>query len=247
MAGTRCVVGAAGVGLLASRGFPGIRRSRSSSGTPKLYYYPARGKANFIRVLLAEAGVDFEDVTFEGDLMDAEVRAKFCEDCKQLGGNLTTNLPMLYIDGMYLTQSSAIVMYTARKYGLYPAGLRDAYLVDNLLAAAEDLRSENYRPMAIMGGGEKEKAQYKESVLPVHLSNFARLLGDNPFFCGTRTTCADIAVWEALSTVSCLLPGALDAYPSLKGFVDRVEQRPNVAKYLASEQFQKLWAFPALW
>jgi glutathione S-transferase len=38
----------------------------------------------------------------------------YMEKCRELGGNITTNIPMLYIDGLYLTQSTAILRYVGR-------------------------------------------------------------------------------------------------------------------------------------
>ena len=221
----------------------GPRRS-SSSGKPKVYYYPARGKANFIRLIFAEADVEFDDEVF--DMTNEADKAAFLAKVKVMGGHTTTNIPLVYIDGKYLTQTMAITMYLARKYGLYPKDIAGAYRADMLMAAAEDFRTENYKPMPLMGGGAEQKKKYEEEVVPKHLANFARLLGASDYFVGSKLTCADLCVWETLSTANCLVPGVLDKHPTLKAFHDRVLERPRIAKYVASEQFTKLWAFPAL-
>ena len=66
----------------------------SSSGTPILYYWPARGRGEQIRLIFAEAGVDFVDDTF--DMTSAEAREAFFARCRTLGMNLTTNIPMVF-------------------------------------------------------------------------------------------------------------------------------------------------------
>ena len=66
----------------------------SSSGTPILYYWPARGRGEQIRLIFAEAGVDFVDDTF--DMTSAEAREAFFARCRTLGKNLTTNIPMVF-------------------------------------------------------------------------------------------------------------------------------------------------------
>ena len=87
--------------------------------------------------------MEFEQPAFS--MGDAAAQSAYFADCRSKGGNLTTNVPMLHIDGRYLTQSAAVLTYCARKFGLYPTSLTLAYEVDNLLAAAEDLRSCNYK------------------------------------------------------------------------------------------------------
>jgi hypothetical protein len=56
---------------------------------------------------LAEAGVPFRQPSF--DLGDPVATGEYFQKARELGGNLTTNIPMLYMDGKYLTQSTAIL------------------------------------------------------------------------------------------------------------------------------------------
>ena len=75
----------------------------------------------------------------------------------------------------------------------------------------------------------------------LHLKNFERLLGDNDWFVGKKTSVADMAVYDVLSS-QCLnlIPGCLDAFPKLKAFVERVDALPSIAAYKASDAFKKL-------
>ena len=55
-----------GLGLGLARYLRGLgRRSLSRSRTTTLYYWPATGKAETIRMLLAEGGMPFEESNFE--------------------------------------------------------------------------------------------------------------------------------------------------------------------------------------
>ena len=55
-----------GLGLGLARYLRGLgRRSLSSRSRTTLYYWPATGKAETIRMLLAEGGVPFEECNFE--------------------------------------------------------------------------------------------------------------------------------------------------------------------------------------
>lgn len=129
---------------------------------------------------LAEAGVPFRQPSF--DLGDPVATGEYFQKARELGGNLTTNIPMLYMDGKYLTQSTAILKNVARKCNLYPQSTlwRQTCDVDNLIEAAEDLRAANYKPMAFMGGTADDITKYKETILPKHLQNFARILLGRP-------------------------------------------------------------------
>ena len=165
--------------------WPKLRRrllSSSSASKPALYYWPARGRGEQLRLIFAEAGVDFTDHVF--DMSKPGDKESFFAACAKKGGNSTTNIPMVEIDGQFLTQSSAVLRYLARKYGLYPADddIQACYIVDNLIAAAEDLRGANYKPMAMFGGGAKEKEvkDAKEEKKVSALEFFAPKAGPRP-------------------------------------------------------------------
>ena len=96
-----------------------------------------------VRLVFAEAGIEFVDDSF--DMKSEESKQAFFAKCRGLGGNLTTNIPMVFIDGQYITQSLAVLKYLARKYGLYPSDAQGQYVVDNLIETANDLRSLNYK------------------------------------------------------------------------------------------------------
>ena len=249
----KAVVSAAVTGMVAGYALcklmPTIRRLLANSASmPALYYWPARGRGEQLRLIFAEAGVAFTDYAFDmGKPGDKEA---FFKSCAELGGNCTTNVPMVKIDGQYLTQSSAVLRYLARRYGLYPAeyDLQACYECDNLIAAAEDLRSANYKPMAMFGGGEKEKEAYVKQTLPTHLKNTARLLGKKNYFSGEHVTVADLTFYDVLHVCECQVPGCIlgSAFPTLRDFFLRMEARPGIADWIASEQRKKLFAFPAL-
>jgi len=235
-----------GAGLyIAAKALYKWTKSSVSGQEIELFYWPARGRGEQIRLVLAEAGVTWSQPSF--NMTDEAAKLAYFAKCRELGGNATTNIPMLKIDGHYLTQSHAVLKYAARKFGLYPAGddVYACYLVDNLIAAAEDLRGENYKPMPMFGGGEEQKRHYIDAVLPKHLGNASRLLGEQQYLAGTFSV-ADITWYDVLDVASRQVPGVLDAYPTLKALHARVGARPNIAAWLASEQSKSSFAFPAL-
>lgn len=211
------------------------RKTEGPKHMAKLYYYPAQGRAQQIRYTLAAGGIDWEDVC-------SGPTPKW----QEIGGNLTTNVPMLEMDGKVYTQSSSVLRAVARKAGLYPKDDdHAAYLVDNIIAAVDDFRGAGYKQ--IFGGTAESNADYAAKTQPKHLDNFARLLGDQEFLVGGACTVADLTLYDTLVNFGFnLVPGAEAKYPKLAKFVERVGKLERIAAYKASPKFSTLAAFPAL-
>jgi len=223
----------------------------------KLYYWPATGKAHAIRLCLAEVGVEWEDVVFDKENKDLPVYASatslpthastksytdFCAMCREMGGNFTTNLPMLEVEGKFYTQSHAVYRFVARKTGLYPKRIEDGYVVDNILAHVEDARKASYD--ILFAGGTAQDFLDKTSK---HVANLERLLGDADFFLPDVFTLADILVFDLLHNFyKAQVPTVLEGHPRLSAFYDRVAGRTNIAAYLASEQCARIDKFVQL-
>lgn len=74
----------------------------------KLTYFPVRGRAEFIRMLFAEANVPYE-----------EVNVSF-EDWPKVKPTIPLGqLPFLEVDGKVLYQSETIGKYLAREFGVF--------------------------------------------------------------------------------------------------------------------------------
>jgi len=202
------------------------------------------GRNGQIHICFAEAGVGWEDVHWGREhVKDESKRTAFFQRCRELGGNLTTNVPMLEMNGQFYTQSSAVLRLVARMGGLYPKGVEVEYMLDNIIAAAEDLRSACYRAR----GGPEAKQDFIAKQLPKHLGNFERLLGNNSFFVGGSFSIADASVFDVLHNyVVGQVPGSLTAYPKLAAYHDRIKNRPCIARYLASEQRAALHQIKAI-
>merc|ERR1711957_836677 len=169
----------------------------------------------------------------------------------ELGGNTTTNVPMLETaDGKTYTQSSAVLRYAARKGSLYPADEETAYAVDNMIAAVDDFRTAAYKPIfpALMGAPDAASiADFKDNCIPLHFGNFERILGDKDYFCGDSVTVADMTMFDVLNNFSFnLFPSVKANFEKLSAFYDRIAALPNVSAYMASEKYTALMAFPCL-
>mmetsp|Transcript_22808 Transcript_22808/g.47309 ORF Transcript_22808/g.47309 Transcript_22808/m.47309 type:complete len:255 (-) Transcript_22808:12-776(-) len=212
----------------------------------KLYYWPARGRAEQIRLCMADAGIEFEDVNWGLDnISDQKLKSDFFARCRELGGNLTTNVPMLEVeDGKFYTQSTAIIRYIGRKTGAYSGTVEE----DVLIATVDDFRTANYKGMRVFGASPSAVDDYITTILPKHLDNFTRLLNNNSGFylLGSKATIADFSLYDALHVAERQVPGILEKYQRVKLFFDTVGARPGIKKWVESEQRTKLWAFPSV-
>ncbi len=168
------------------------------SSIAKLHYYPAAGKANQIRLALAASGIPFEDKFANSFPPSPEKKAEWIK----IGGNTTTNVPMLEMDGKVYTQSAAVLRAVGRKGGLMPtADDYDLYMTDKLIDDAEDLRQQSYKCMVNWGAPQELADAYIAEVLPKHLGNLERQLkaSEGTFFLGDKMTIADIAVYDVVA------------------------------------------------
>lgn len=212
--------------------------------TNKFYYYQASGRGHAIRLAMAAGNIEWKDVYPEGGFPPtAEAKALW----RGIGGNTTTNVPMLAMaDGRVFTQSSAVIRAVGRMGGLMPTDEGEAYTTDKLFADAEDLRGEAYKSFVPWGATPEVVEAFINKVLPLHLGNLERQLklSSGDYFIGDKLTIADIACYDAIVNFgSNRVIGALDEYAALKAWADKVESNEGVKKYLASDAFAGLWTF----
>lgn len=210
----------------------------------KLYYYPATGRGHAIRLALAASNIPFEDEYPEGGFPPS---AEAKEIWRKIGGNTTTNVPMLQMsDGRVFTQSSAVIRAVARMGGLLPTDEAELYMTDKLLADAEDLRGAAYKSFVPWGASKEDAEAFINKILPLHLGNLERQLKDSTgdYFIGNSLTVADIACYDAVTNFgSNRVIGALDEFETLKTWVSRVESNEGIKNYLASKSFAGLMKF----
>ncbi len=212
--------------------------------TNKFYYYPATGRGHAIRLALAASNITFEDEYPEGGFPPSKEARDLW---RKIGGNSTTNVPMLQMtDGRVFTQSSAVLRAVARMDGLMPTDEAELYMTDKLLADAEDLRGEAYKSFVPWGASKEAAEAFINKILPLHLVNFERQLKESTgdYFIGDSLTIADIACYDAVTNFgSNRVVNALDEFETLKAWVDKVESNEGIKRYLASGSFDRLGKF----
>jgi glutathione S-transferase len=196
----------------------------------RLHYFPIRGRAEQIRILLHVAGAPFEDV---------RIRREAFVEMKKQGPTVLMfgSLPMLEDGDLRLAQGPAIMSYVAKKEGLAPKDIVLGARADAICMGAEDLRTKYF---GLLGGedeAKKQKAFGEGDWVNRWLPSLEGLLthNDGPnVFVGETLSHADVAVWDALDAIVGRVAGAsLSEFPRVDRFFKTFAARPSVEKYLA--------------
>lgn len=198
----------------------------------KLTYFNSPGRAEPVRVVLRLAGVEFEDhrVDFAG-----------FGALKASGALPLGSLPVLEVDGVVFTQTTAMLRYAARAFApdLYPSDPVEGLVVDSALETINDTVSHALAPSFWEQDADKKLAMRKEFAA----GPLARAMGyleglvarsGGPFFLGERPSIADVLVGNQLAQIA---SGRLDGlsaetiapYPKLAGLLEACTNHPKLA------------------
>jgi glutathione S-transferase len=196
----------------------------------KLYYFPIRGLGEYVRLLLIDNGVKFENEKIGFDKWPT------LKPTMQFG-----QMPALKDGDFQLVQTGAILRYLAKKigHGLYGANDKEAAVIDMTYDGIVDLRTK-YNQLIYREWDDDHKKEFINNTLPTELAKFEHLLaashGGNGYFNGDKVNFADYAAFEVFDACQTLAPSCFDQFPLLKAYHHRVAQRPGLQAYLKSAE-----------
>jgi glutathione S-transferase len=203
-----------------------------------LRYFDCRGRAQPLRYLLADAGVEFQDLLVRWDPSWFEAK----ED-PAVGGPFGV-LPLLQWDDLVLGETLAIAGYLARRLGHY-RGRSDEQIARLEMVAASAflnvLTPAGELLFPFPGPQEDQWVGFLQAFadeIPRRIGRFERLLAASldPFFGGRDPVGADFFVFEAVETWRMMLAPVLDArlaaWPRLRALLAAVAERPRLRGYL---------------
>ncbi|HXJ79019.1 MAG TPA: glutathione S-transferase family protein [Candidatus Methylomirabilis sp.] len=208
---------------------------------PTLIYFAGRGRAEVIRLVLAEAGVDYQEHVVGKGTPPVGGRPTDFAALKATGSLPFEAVPVWEEPGgLCLAQSSAIANHIARTHGLRGKNALEEAQCDQLMGAVDDVRLE-LRKLAMVPASERKalRAELLSSILPRWLGFLNRLLekngGGGGFVVGASLTVGDLALWYLLEMIrdNGFAP-ALERHPSLVAYAERIARRPRIAAYLSS-------------
>lgn len=194
-----------------------------------------RGLAGPIRLLCAYTGQAIEEKLYEqGDASEGFSREVWYGEKETLGLPFP-NLPYMIDGDVTLTQSGAILRYIARKNAMLGKDAAQAAIVDLIIEESMDF-NRRFTGTCYSADFEKLRPAFLER-LTYYLKRTEAYLGDMDWFAGADVTAADFCMWHQLEQLMLLEPPCLDAYPRLKGFIERFENLPGVKEYISGPDF----------
>jgi hypothetical protein len=172
---------------------------------PTLTHFYGHGRAEVARLILEDAGVDYDFVgitnwalqkpmyTAAGAFPEnpPEIRERTHES--QVGKAPFGQLPIYEEPGLVLVQSGAIARYLARKHGYYGTDSNEAALIDQATEGVSEMAELVYQAVFIVAEDKRPeaKATLVSDLLPGQLDNFTRLLernGNNGYLVGSQVS-----------------------------------------------------------
>ena len=199
----------------------------------KLIYFNSKGRAETTRLILAQAGVSYEDKRIEK------------EEWPALKATLPLGqLPILEVDGKTIGQSMAIARYCARRFGLAGKDELESAMADQAVDQVSDFLAELVKVMFEPEEAKKAEMgrQLKVEKLPAFLASMEKLLKaqGGKHFAGSSLTWADIVVYQFVSLLKVPQPNQpkaliedndLTGCPALCALVATVGALPNIKKW----------------
>jgi glutathione S-transferase len=211
----------------------------------QLYYWTGlQGRGEFVRLCLEDAGVDYTDVArVEGD----DVMTPFLEG--EYEGAMPFAPPFLKSGRLVIAQVANILQYLGPRHGLVPESEAKRVYAHQLELTISDLVAEvhdTHHPVASELYYEDQKAQakqrskdFRENRIPKFLGYFEKTVerGGGKFALREHSY-VDLSLFQIMAGLEYAFPKAMakQKVPLLRDLKKRVQDRPKLAAYLASER-----------
>ncbi|XP_039274780.2 hematopoietic prostaglandin D synthase-like [Styela clava] len=192
----------------------------------RIIYFNLMARAELARLILVQAGVEFEDVR-----VTQEEWAKMKPDTP------FGQLPLLEVDGVQYCQSPAICSYLARKYNLLGKTPEETMRAEMIGFCMGDMMMK--LPFTEKDEKKKEEA-FKEAfttVIPPLLQKLEALLkqndGGDGYFVSQLST-ADLAWMMSSHFLGKMCPDLLKTVPKLSALAKKIEDLPKISEWIKS-------------
>jgi glutathione S-transferase len=219
----------------------------------RLYYWPSiQGRGEFVRLALEEAGADYVDVAREsGKGMGVAAMMKFLDPKRVHHAPFAP--PFLQAGRLIVGQTANILLFLGPRHGLAPKSEEGRLWTHQLQLTIADFVAEahdTHHPIGVDFYYEDQKDEarrraedFRSARIPKFLGYFERILARSPkqrFLAGSKLTYADLSLFQILAGLKYAFPramaGSTRRYKRLAALSQLVQERPRIARYLASER-----------
>ncbi|CAL2040716.1 unnamed protein product [Caenorhabditis brenneri] len=195
----------------------------------KLTYFNARGLAEISRQLFHLAGIEFEDHRL-GEQEFAELKPTLP----------TGQVPILYVDGVPFSQSTAIARYLARKFGFTGKNPEEELLADSIVDTFKDF-IESFRKfvVAVLSEESEERIkQIREDVMKPACKTYFSYLNKvlekskSGYLVGDGLTWADLVIADNLATLINAEFFDVEEEKQLATFREKILETPKLKDWL---------------
>jgi len=189
----------------------------------KVHYFNGFGRGEALRIALTLAKVEWEDVSYTFETWpEAKATGKF-----EFG-----QLPAIEKDGVFYSQSGALLRFIGKKHGFYPEDAALAWKVDSFLDSLNDIGVAASK--FVWEKDEEVKKNlataFFEKTLPEWLTIIDKRIANNSsqhHIAGDNLTIADIGfgAWASFTAWN-------DANPNKAALAAEIEKHPHVHAYL---------------
>lgn len=192
----------------------------------KLTYFPIKGLAEPIRLLLSYGGVEFEDDRFN------------VEDWPKLKPSMPFGqVPVLEVDGKKIHQSIAICRYLGKQFGIAGKNDWEALEIDATVATLDDFRSKigAWHYEAIPVAKEAKFDPLFKEIVPYYLERLdAQVKANGGYFVGGAVSWADLVFVGTLEYINFMTKFDItEKYENLKQLNSKILDLPNIKAWVA--------------
>jgi glutathione S-transferase len=207
----------------------------------KLIYFAARGLAEPIRLMLALAGVNYDDHRFNSEdkvIVNGTEKPRELIELKQEEQLPFGQVPVLEvgngINKIVLAQSPAITRYVAREHGYFGKNNLESALIDSAYECVRDATSK-FRAATT----DDDKTKFLSEYLPGHFDHLNRFIeqhstsADKSTCVGSSVSLADVIVYWFCAN--------FDELPAFQKLVESAPYVFAVHKATANHPLIKAW------
>jgi glutathione S-transferase len=219
-----------------------------------LYYWPTiQGRGEFVRLALEEGGADYVDVARKsGRGFGVPALMRFMDARRVHHPPFAP--PFLKAGRLVVGQTANILLFLGPRHGLTPGNEEGRLWTHQLQLTIADFVAEahdTHHPLAVNLYYEDQKkaarqraADFRANRVPKFLGYFEHILAHNPrgqrYLAGTKLTYADLSLFQIIAGLDYAFPQAMASaarrYERLIALSRAIQDRPRIARYLASER-----------